>query len=144
MDMLRQLKERYETYGQEAQTVAKEASPFAGVFGWGEDPKKDPCHMRFYEAVEQWVKDFLAAGPDSAQAYEAARWILAAPAGREGEPTFWFMYAAHGCCRELIPLLTPEGCAALGKLYDASFPRRDRLPVQKEIYRLLRARAARG
>lgn len=141
---MEQLKACYARYQQEAEKVTREASPMAGLLGFGEDPRKDACHMRFYEEVEQWVKDFLAAGPDRETAYQAARWILGAAADHAGEPVYWFMYAAHGLCKELIPLLSARQCAALRDLYEANYPRRDRLPVQKEIFKLLRKGAGKA
>lgn len=138
MDMLRQLQERYEAYDRETRELARKAPPSGGLFGLGEDPRKDPCHMRFYQDVEQWVADFRAAEPESREACQAVEWILMAAARRKGEPAYWFMYAAQGLCRELIGLLDPEDCARLRALYDGSYPRRDRLPVQKEIYKALR------
>lgn len=139
--MLQKLRERYEKYEQDVQKTAQEASFFDGVFGMGTDTRKAPCHMEFYEDVQRWVKDFLKTEPDSDTAYQAVRWILMAPAGRQGDAVYWFLYAAQGLCRELIPLLMPGDCAQLRELYDASFPRRDRMPVQKEIYICLRLQA---
>lgn len=135
---LQQLQSIYETYIAECTDVIEKASPTDGLFGMGSDPRKDPCHMRFYEGVEQWIQVFLRENPDGEAVYQAAQWILAAPAAHTGEPVYWFMFAAHGHCREMIPLLSRVQCAELGKLYDDCYPRRERMPVQKEVYRLLR------
>lgn len=132
------LKEIYSRYEAEAAAVRAKASVFDGLFGMGDDPRKDPCHMRFYEGVEQWAKGFLAEGPEEPAAYEAVSWILSAPADHEGEAVYWFLYAAQGLCRDLIPTLSPEHCVQLRDFYDAHYPRRDRMPVQKEVYRLLK------
>lgn len=137
MDMLQQLRARYERYAEEAGRAAAKASPAAGLLGMGNDPRKDPCHMGFYEDVEQWVKRFLAAGPDADAAWQAARWMLSAAAEHRDQAAYGFMYAAQGLCREILPLISREGCADLAEFYDAAYPCRDRLPVQKEIYKLL-------
>lgn len=133
-----QLQSIYEAYLAESADVIQKASPTDGLFGMGSDPRKDPCHMRFYEGVEQWTRSFLAEKPEEEAAYEAVQWILTAPAKHAGEPVYWFMFAAHGHCRELIPLLSREHCSALRELYDDRYPRRERMPVQKEVYKLLR------
>ena len=135
---MEKLQEIYSEYIQTVAQVYREAKPMDGLFGWGDDPRKDPCHMRFYEGVEQWAKGFLAEGPEEPAAYEAVSWILSAPADHEGEAVYWFLYAAQGLCRDLIPTLSPEHCVQLRDFYDAQYPRRDRMPVQKEVYRLLK------
>lgn len=135
---LQQLQSIYETYIAECTNVIENASPTDGLFGMGSDPRKDPCHTRFYENVDQWVQAFLKENPDEEGAYQAVRWILNAPADHIGEPVYWFMFAAHGHCRALIPLLSREHCAELRELYDDRYPKRERMPVQAEIYKLLR------
>ena len=132
------LKDIYSGYEAEAAAVRAKASVFDGLFGMGDDPRKDPCHMRFYETVEQWVRGFQEEGPEEPASYEAVSWILSAPVDHEGEAVYWFLYAAQGLCRELIPGLSPEHCAQLREFYDAHYPRQDRMPVQKEVYRLLK------
>lgn len=134
---LERLKELYEKYEKAYEEVLKKASPIDGLFGIGEDPRKDPCHMCFYEGVEQWVTGFLADSPDRERAYQASYWILSAAAEYAGEPVYWFMFAAHEHCRKLIPLLSQAQCAELRKLYDDRYPRRERMPLQKQIYDLL-------
>lgn len=144
MDMLLQLKGLYEKYKEDLHKVRAKASPIDGLFGMGDDPRRDPCHMRFYEDVEQWVKDFLKTGPGSGEVYEAVHWIITTPASHREEPVFWFEFAAHGLCRELVRRIDPAGCAALQAFYDDHYPRRDRMPVQKEVYKLLKKGAAKS
>ena len=54
-----ELREIYETYVQKVAKVMDNASAFDGFWGWGDDPKKDPCHMEFYEAVETYLQALL-------------------------------------------------------------------------------------
>lgn len=138
MDMVRQMKTRYETYIRDTARVYQSAKPADGLFGWGDDPRKDPCHMRFYEDLEQWVEGFLAEAPAREDVYEAVRFMLETPAKHRGSPSFWFLYAAQGLTRKMIPLLTADQCARLREDYDARYPRQDRMPVQKEVCRLLK------
>ncbi len=132
------LEKRYETYVEDLKAVYAAAGPTDGLFGWGDDPRKDPCHMRFYEDVQQWVKDFQGKGPSQQEVFAAVRYILETPAKYREQHCFWFMYAAHGLVRSLIPQLSREQCALLRTLYDDQFPKRDRMPVQKEVYKLLK------
>nr|MBQ8245286.1 hypothetical protein [Oscillospiraceae bacterium] len=141
--MVRQMKARYEAYTQDVAKVYKDARPMDGLFGWGDDPRRDPCHMRFYEDLEQWVKHFLSAAPGQEEVYEAVRFMLETPAEHRDGPCFWFMFAAQGLTRELIPLLSAAQCGALRDSYDDRYPRRDRMPVQKEVYKSLKKGAGR-
>ena len=143
MEMVQKLKERYEAYLGDLAKVYANAKPVDGLFGWGDDPRKDPCHMRFYEDVEQWAKTFVAAGPAQPEVYEAVRFILEIPAAHREEHSFWFMYAAQGFTREMIPMLHSGQCAQLREFYDEAYPKRDRMPVQKEVYKLLKKGAGR-
>lgn len=140
---MQRLKEIYERYGATAQEVRRKAPATAGLFGMGEDPRKHPCHMEFYEGVEQWVKAFLETKPESAAANEAVTWIITQAWENRGRECYWFMYAAHGLCKPLIPLLSAMDCAALAELYDDRYPRRDRMPAHKEVYKLLKKGAGR-
>lgn len=137
MDMLQQLQERYGRYIEEANAVTADAPAMAGLWGFGSDPRKNPCHMAFYKDVEQWVQEFRASGPDSRILFQAVRWILCAAAEHRNQPAYGYLYAAQGLCRELIGLLTKEQCGELLAFYDAHYPRQDRMPVQQEVCKLL-------
>ena len=136
MERIQGLKDIYENYVQDAQRVCREAKPMDGLFGLGDDPRKDPCHMRFYEAAERWVAAFRPADPE--EAFGAVRLILEAAAEHREEPSFWFLYAAQGLARDLIPSLPAGHCARLRRFYDEAYPRRERMPVQRDVYRLLK------
>ncbi len=144
MEMIGKLRQRYEQYLADVAQVYAKAGPTDGLFGWGDDPKKDPCHMGFYEDLERWTKEFRASSPSQEAVMEAVRYILETPDAHRGQASFWFMFAAQGLTRELIPMLRPDQCAQLRELYDGLFPRRDRMPVQKEVYKLLKKHAGRG
>lgn len=136
--MLQLLKERYRKYEEEANLVRKKSSPADGLFGFGNDPKNHPCHELFYEDVGKWMQGFLAEQPDARSSYEAARFIIGAPAECSSRESYWMMYAAQGWCRELVGRLDSDGCAALRDLFDELYPRRDRMPVQQALYKALK------
>lgn len=141
--MVQKLKEIYSKYVQTVAKVYKDAKPMDGLFGWGDDPRKDPCHMRFYEDAEQWTRDFLASGPARAEVFEAVQFILETPDQYREQHCFWFMFAAQGLTKELIPMLEEGQCAQLRTFYDEAYPRRERMPVQKDVYKLLKKGAGR-
>lgn len=136
-----ELKEIYEAYIQKSAKVMADAPALAGVWGMGEDPKNHPCHMEFYEAVEAFLADFLSQPHPEEILYEASGWIIRTPAAYKDQAVFWYMFAAHGLCKPLIPLLTPAHCAELREFYDDNYPKFDRMPVQRDLYKLLKKRA---
>ena len=134
-----QLTEIYEKYLQKAAQVRSKASPFAGIFGLGDDPRKHPCHEMFYETLQDWVKEFQESQPDGAENLKVVRYILEAPLSHEdNKDVYWFLYAAHGLTLELIPRLAAADCKALFQWYDKSFPKRNRFPVQQQVWKLLK------
>ena len=134
--------EIYSAYYEKAAEVRKKALPFAGLWGFGDDPRKHPCHDAFYEAAEAWVKEFLAAEPDPDRTLAVVKHILGeALAHENNKDVYWYLYAAHGLTMELIPRLRTEDCGELFRWYDASYPRRVRFPVQQQVWKLLKNRA---
>lgn len=130
------LMEIYDAYVKKAVQVRKKASPFAGFFGLGDDPRKHACHEMFYEAVEEWANGFDTSDPD--RTLEAVRYIFQAPeAYKDNKDVYWFMYAAHGLTQPLLPGLRPEDRAALAQWYNQTYPKRLRFPVQNQVYKCL-------
>ena len=136
--MLEQLKARYGRYCLEYAEVLRKKSPADGLFGFGNDPKKHPCHDSFYEDVAAWVREFAANDPTAPEAEAAVELILRAPAQHREEEVFWYMYAAQKHAAELITRMGPEACADLAVWYNEAYPKLDRMPVQKDIYKRLR------
>ena len=143
MEMVQQLQQRYKSYVSELDQVYADARPADGLFGWGDDPRKDPCHMGFYEDVERWTKAFLADSHDQTAVFEAVSYMLRIPAEYRGHQGFWFMYAAQCLARDMIPMLTAQQCGSLRDFYDGAYRKCDRMPAQKELYKLLKKGAAR-
>lgn len=139
--MVQKLREIYDRYIADLAKAYKEAKPTDGLFGWGDDPRKDPCHMRFYEDAQLWAADFLASEPETEAVYEAVRFLLETPDKYREKHCYWFMFAAQGLTREMIPLLEKDRCAALLAYYEGTYPRRERMPVQKDVCKKLKKSA---
>lgn len=139
--MLTQLKTLYTDYAAAVAEVRKKARLFDGLFGLGKDPRNDPCHDAFFQAVGKWVEDFLAAGPEQAQLMEAALCILETPKAYDGQECYWFMFAAHGHLKPMVGMLSGENCAILASRMEALYSKRDRMPLQKELLKTLKAAA---
>ncbi len=135
MERIAALRQRYAWYEETVRELQKTAKPFAGIFGWGDDPRNDLCHVQFYEDIGTMTAQLEDA--EEAVQFAAARWLIAAPTECAVKEALWFQLAAQGHCKLLIPRLTPAHRRELKELFDQRIPRRQRLPVQEEVYKLL-------
>ena len=117
-----------------------------GKIRFGLRPKRDRPGNRFapiypdepFAYIQQLKKAFLETRPSPRDSLEAARFFVEAPKTCAGQESFWMMYAAMGWCRELVCRLDAEGCGKLRDVFDDLYPKRDRMPVQQELYKALK------
>lgn len=140
MDMVARMQERFQQYFETARDVRRKAPVFAGLFGLGSDPKKHPCHEEFLKDVGDLVAEFAATQPQEYQVVSVMKWLLEIAGEYEHDDVVWYLYALQGHVKPLIPLLTEEMAQRLADWYNTLYPRRKRLPLQDDIYRLLTKR----
>lgn len=138
---MEQLKACYENYLAEADEVLKNRTPWDGVFGIGSPSKNHPCHIRFFRAVEAWVENFVNNEPNQQLAEEAVTYILEGAEPYRDKFPYWTLFAAHGLARPLIPYVSPEYAEKTLAWYKEHCPRRERLPVHKDLFKLLKKQA---
>lgn len=138
---MEQLKACYAAYVEAAKKVDKKKNFLDGIFGFGSSAKEHPCHQEFYDGVAAWCDDFVQTNPTPEQAEEAVRYILQIAEEHRNTLPYWYMYAAHGLARPLIRLVSPGFAAEMGKWYNSHYSRRDRMPVQQEVFDLLKKQA---
>ena len=139
--MLNELKKMYQDYNDKSLEVRRKAPIFAGWLGLGSDPRRHPCHEEFYDATIQWTEKFVASQPSQESVMEVATFMLETPNQFRDYDSYWFMFVAVGNIRPLVPLMAKEDCKALVKRFDELYKKHDRLPLQKETYKIL-AKAA--
>lgn len=137
MERIIALQELYANYDEESTQVRLSAKPFDGVFGMGNDPRKNPCHDIFYDKVQSWVQAFVADTPSPEAAAVTARFMLEAPSRYRQQECYWYMYACVGFVEGLIPFIKKEDCAALAQLFSSLYAKYDRMPVQRRVLKLL-------
>ena len=131
-----------ERYQAAVKKLASELRPGDGLLGFGRDPKRDPCHMEFYEAVGEAVGRMIQAGLSPAQAEEAVRYLLTLyQEERYHSLTGPMREAVQGHARVLVPLLEPSAARELALWYGKVYPRHRRLPVQNQLLKDLERRA---
>lgn len=114
-----------------------------GLFGIKPGPKDDPCHDRFAADVKRLLQDFRDTSPGSEECAALLRYIFTVPeAWREPACAYWMLIAVQGFGMDLIARLDPADAKALADSYDKAYPRRDRLPVQKQLLKRLQRQAA--
>lgn len=141
MEIFWQIQGLYERYMEESAKVRSKAHLFDGFMGFGNDPRKHPCHETFFRHLGGLVQEFLYRQPDEETVFTVTKWILEAPVGHEDEDAYWHMYAAHGYCRDMIGLLSQEHSRQLKDWYSKEFPRKKRLPVHDQVLKLLTKQA---
>lgn len=137
MEQLQQLEKLFGDYRQKVIEIRKKSRFFDGVFGLGDDPKKNPCHEAFYQAVKEWVDTFAASSPSPETANAAVSFLLETPAHNRESESYWFMYAVMAFIDPLIPYLNKEDAKVLAKRMNLLFPRYDRMPAHQAAYKKL-------
>ena len=137
---MEKLKNCYKKYLEEAEMVWKNRSAWDGALGIGASSKDHHCHTAFYMSVEGWVSDFLQNDPSEETAEAAMAFVLQTSEEHKGEFPYWTLFAAHGLMRPLVSLVSPRFAGQMRAWYDEKLLRRDRLPVHKDLYKLLKKR----
>lgn len=121
-----------EGYLAEADAVQKRSGPFAGIMGFGGGLAHDACHEKYYNAMTEALKD------ETLDAYETVKFLFRADEEYDAPGTVKCMLTAvQGLALPLIPKLSAEQREEFRAIYDAKVPKRQRLPVQQELYKAL-------
>ncbi len=137
MDCVSELRQMYAQYNEKAVKARKNAPLLSGILGLSSSHKNDSCHMDFFEAVQARVEAFAAQSPSQEEMVSVIRWVLEAPVQYKKEEGYMYMFVCIGHIRPLIPMLSKENAAQLAELLNKLHPRRERLPLQDEVYKQL-------
>ena len=130
----------YEEYIRDAAEIESKASPLEGLFGFNPASKNHPRHEEFFQECGLMARELAEKG-DREEAKAAAELILFSAADHRDTISFWYLFAAQQHLSPLIPLLSPGDAKELLDRYDNTYPRRERLPAQKAVYKELKKRA---
>lgn len=135
------LEELVADYRRAVEELEAARRPGDGWMGLGRDPKRDPCHMAFYQGVGRAAQEL--SGLTAEQAGEAAELLLTLGLRRPvPEGMVPMLEAAQGHALALIPQTDPERAARLLEVYAARYPRRGgRLPIHTQLLQALNRRA---
>ncbi len=103
------------------------------------DPQRDAYDREFAAGIAQWAERFQ---PGSAEeTAQAVSWILEYPAAHRNGRSYWMTYAVQKEVLPLIPRLSAKHAGTILAAFKAAYPKREWLPVQKQIDTALRAAA---
>ncbi len=139
-EALARLQGLYEAYLKEVEQLERNRKPGAGLFGMKGAPGDDPCHDRFAERLHAFYEEIAAQKPDSAEMRALMEYACTAPiAAPTPRCAFWMLIAVQGLTQPLIALLNAQDARTVAELYEKSFKRRERLPVQTRLIKALRS-----
>lgn len=104
--------------------------------------KKDPTTEKIAEDVDLLLQEYAQSMPQSGEVRGVLAYMFTAHQSLNMKhPAYMMILALHRSAKHLIPLLSEEDAQALVALYDQTLAKRERLPVNKEAYKLLKKQA---
>lgn len=126
-----------ENYIEELEKADKNRRPGSGLFGFGHGPGDDPCHEIMDRQVGELAAEAAEASPE--ETAELVRAILRAEGSIPWrEAARLAVLAAQRHTLGLIPGMKAEDRRETADWYEKTYPKRTRLPIQKQIIRELR------
>jgi len=135
MTALEQLHQIYEEYEEKLRSL--KIPGIVELLNISADPQKDAYDREFAAGIAQWAERFQ---PDSSgETVQALCWILEYPAAHRNGRSYWMTYAVQREILPLIPRLSAGQAGTVHAAFTAACPKREWLPVQKQIDTALRA-----
>ena len=130
----------YAAYLEAAAEVRKNRRVTDGLLGFG-NSSRDRCQDDFAAALSAAVDEFAASAPDVVDVADALRYMFAqAHEHRDNTEVYWMLMASHVFAMPLIKLLPAALARELREGFEAEYPRRERMPAQKNVIDALKAR----
>ena len=126
------------TYVEELEKAEKNRKPFGGLFGFGQGPGDFPCH----EALDRQVAELTAEAAEAEESPEETAALVKDILEAEGNRT-WTEAARLSVLaiqRHTLPLISRmsrEDRDSISSWYEKQYPKRKRLPVQRQIVKEL-------
>lgn len=145
MNVTEQMELLCQYYFEESAQVFRNAKIGDGLFGMGDDPKKNPCHQRFYDNMEQLMKECSAGNMTSKQTGEVVFALLTAEDRHkdQNETVKWMLMATQGLSLPMIPRMEAAEAASLLKWYSGYYSFLERFPMQRKVIAALKKAARR-
>lgn len=133
----------YENYFLAVEEAERNCKPTDGLFGMGQKAADAPCHGYFEEDLTAWVKDFAEQNPSSEAVCGVMRYMYTVPQEhQDSKVAYWMLLAVQGTTIELVPYLNVQDAKKIRDFYADTYPRAQRLPMQKTLYEAIEKRAS--
>ncbi len=133
-----ELREILREYAEAVERVEGSRRPFDGVLGLGRRPSDDPCHGVLEEKTAALMQRAAETAMSPADTDALVSALLRAGKTCAGpEYARLALIAAQRHALPLIAGMSPEGRRELLAWYEASYPKRERFPVQKKLLEAL-------
>lgn len=138
MEYMDRLQALLADYRADIDRLERSRKPTDGLLGFGKKPGDDACHDKMDERVRALAGE-MTADPDADGIAPALRLLLNAGTDETWpDHARWMLLAQQRHFLPLIPRLSAGERAELAALYDSLYPRRLRLPVQKQLAKALK------
>lgn len=138
-ELLREIRESYQA---EVDALEKKKGFFDGMFGFGSSVRNDACNDRFDTKVNEILQQTLTDGATAEEIGDTVCWVLDQVLPQQGmEGIAINLMAIQRHCIPLVNALTAEKAGEISRWYEKNWKRTQRLPVQNELLKALKARA---
>ena len=136
------LLEAREIYQAEVDALEKKKHVFDGMFGFGSSVRNDACNDRFDSRVNEILQQALTDGATAEETGDTVCCVLDQILPQQGlEGTAINLIAIQRHCIPLVCRLTAEKAGEIARWFEKTWKRTQRLPVQNELLKALKARA---
>ena len=123
-----------ETYIEELDKAEKNRKPGSGLFGIGHGPGDYPCHEEMDRQVAELAEEIAEGDAAADEIAEIVKPVLQAEESRPWpEAARWAVMATQ---RHVLPLIARMSAADRETMlawYEKAYPKRRRMPLQKQI-----------
>ena len=125
-------------YSEELEKAGTRRKITGGLFGFGAGPGDDPCHEAMDKQVGELTAQALAEETRPEELASLVTAILRAEKDRNwSEAAKWAVLAIQRYTIPMIPKIGPEDRKKLSSWYSQAYPKRIRLPIQKQVVKEL-------
>ena len=128
-----------EHYIEELDKAEKNRKPGSGIFGFGQGPGDFPCHTEMDNQVAELAAEIAEGEAEPDEVAETVKAVLQAEESRTWpEAARWAVMASQ---RHVLPLIARMSAADRKEMlawYEKAYPKRRRMPLQKQILEKLK------
>ena len=128
-----------DNYREELAKADQNRKPGSGLFGFGRGPGDDPCHEEMDKHVAELAAEMAADETDPEETASLVKAVFQAEQSRKwSEAARWSVLAIQRHMLPLISRMDPKDREETAEWYENIYPRRIRVPIQKQIIQELR------